>query len=264
MTHLVIAGQGTVGLEVAAEAGEALEATVVVVPVGGGGLVAGVATALAHTRPGTRVIGVTAAGAPAMRAALDAGRVVELESAATMADGIALRSVGELTLAHVQAYVDDVVTVTEEEISRALLLCLERAKAVVEPAGAVALAGLLSGRVPGQGPAVAVLSGGNVDPLLLIRLIDHGLSATGRYLALRVVLDDQPGSLAALANAVATMGLNVLEVTHRRAGVTVGVREVEVLMVLETRDPGHRDDIVAALRGGGFRVEPPHTGHDGG
>jgi threonine dehydratase len=190
-----------------------------------------------------------------MRAALDAGHVVTLDEVATMADGIALPSVCDVTLAHVQAYVDDVVTVTEEEISRALLLCLERAKAVVEPAGAVSVAALLSGRIKGTGPAAAVLSGGNVDPLLLIRLIDHGLSAAGRYLALRIVLDDRPGSLAALTSEVARLGLNVLEVTHRRSGVTVGVREVEVLLTLETRDPSHRQEIIDALRRAGFRVE---------
>ena len=170
----------------------------------------------------------------------------------TMADGIAVRSVSELTLAHVKAYVDDVVTVTEEEISRALLLLIERAKAVVEPAGAVGLAPCSAGKVPGSGTAVAVLSGGNVDPLLLMKLIDHGLSAAGRYLLLRIVLGDQPGALAALTGAIADMGLNVLEVEHHRSGLTLGVDEVEVLVTLETRDPEHRDDIVTGLQATGF------------
>jgi len=250
---LIVAGQGTVGLEIAEESDDDLE--VVVVPVGGGGLVAGIATALAHTRRSVKVIGVEAAGAPAMRAALDGGRTVALDRVATMADGIALRSVCDLTLAHVKAYVDDVVMVSEEEISRALLLLIERSKAVVEPAGAVALAAILSGRIPGSGPALAVLSGGNVDPLLLMKLIDHGLSAAGRYVLLRIVLGDQPGALAALTAAVAGMGLNVLEVEHHRAGVRLGVDEVEVLLTLETRDPEHRHDIVALLHEAGFRVE---------
>jgi threonine dehydratase len=249
---LVIAGQGTVGLEIADDAPD-LET--VVVPVGGGGLIAGVATALAHTRHTVRVVGVEAAGAPAMRAALDAGRCVPLDSLSTMADGIAVRSVCELTLAHVQAYVDDVVTVTEEEISRALLLLIERAKAVVEPAGAVGLAAILAGKIKGKGTALAVLSGGNVDPLLLMKLIDHGLSAAGRYLLLRIVLDDAPGALAGLLAAVAKMGLNVLEVEHHRSGVRLGVDEVEVLVTLETRDPDHRQGIVTALEVAGFRVE---------
>jgi threonine dehydratase len=249
---LVVAGQGTLGLELTQQAAEA---EAVLVPVGGGGLLAGVATALAHTSPEVKVIGVEAAGAAAMRSSLDAGRCVTLDSVTTMADGIAVRCVSELTLAHAQAYVDDVVTVSEEEISQALLLLVERAKAVVEPAGAVGLAAILAGRVPGRGPAVAVLSGGNVDPLVLTKLIDHGLSAAGRYLLLRIVLSDKPGALAALTDAVARMRLNVLSVEHHRAGLDLGVDEVEVLLTLETRDPSHRHEVVAALRGQGFNVD---------
>jgi threonine dehydratase len=248
----VIAGQGTIGLELA---DEAPEAEVVVVPVGGGGLISGIAAALAHTARSVRVVGVEAEGAAAVRASLDAGRCVAFDGVSTMADGIAIKSPSELTLAHIHAFVDDVVTVTEEEISRALLLLLERAKAVVEPAGAVGLAAILAGKVAGTGPALAVLSGGNVDPLLLIKLIDHGLSAAGRYLVLRIVLDDRPGALARLTAAVAGLGLNVLEVEHHRAGVTVGVAEVEVMMTVETRDPGHRDEVVDALRATGFTVD---------
>jgi threonine dehydratase len=249
---LILAGQGTVGLELA---DEAPEAEVVVVPVGGGGLIAGVATALAHTRRGIKVIGVEAAGAASMKASVAAGRSVPLERVATMADGIAVRSTCELTLAHTQAYVDDLVTVDEEEISRAMLLLLERAKAVVEPAGAVGLAAILAGRIPGTGPVVAVLSGGNVDPLLLIKLIDHGLTAAGRYLMLRIVIDDRPGALAGLTAALATMGLNVLDVEHHRSGLTLAVDEVEVTITVETRDPSHRHQVVTDLQEAGYRVE---------
>lgn len=249
---LVIAGQGTVGMEVAEEAPEA---EVVVVPVGGGGLISGMAVALAHLRPGVRVVGVEAAGAASMRASLDAGRCVTLPAVRTMADGIALRCPSPLTFAHVRAYVDDVVTVTEEQISQALVLLLERAKAVVEPAGAVSLAAVLAGLVPGTGPAVAILSGGNVDPLLLVKLIDHGLSSAGRYLMLRIVLGDRPGSLAALTQRVAALELNVLSVEHHRTGADLGVDEVEVLLTLETRGPAHRDDVVAALTADGLRVD---------
>jgi threonine dehydratase len=249
----IIAGQGTLGLELAEEADPGVE--VVVVPVGGGGLISGVATALAHTRRDVKVIGVEAAGAAGMKAALEAGHPVPVGRIATMADGIAVRSVSDLTLAHTKAYVDEVVVVTEEEISRALLLLIERAKAVVEPAGAVGLAALLAGKIPGSGPAVAILSGGNVDPLLLMKLIDHGLSAAGRYLLLRIVLGDQPGALAALTGAIAEMGLNVLEVEHHRSGLKLGVDEVEVLVTLETRDPEHREDIVTRLQRSGFAVE---------
>ena len=245
----VIAGQATIGSEIAEEAPDA---EVVVVPVGGGGLISGIATALAHARPGMKVIGVEAEGAAAMKASITEGRVVTIDRPTTMADGIAVRAPSELTLAHARAYVDDVVTVTEEEISRALLLLLERAKAVVEPAGAVALAALLAGKVDGDGPAVAVLSGGNVDPLLLIKLIEHGLSAAGRYLRLRIVLPDRPGSLASTTSAVASLGLNVLAVEHHRAGVHLGVDEVEVLFTVETRDPDHRQEIVDALRSKGI------------
>jgi threonine dehydratase len=250
---LVIAGQGTIGLELA---DEVPEAEVVVVAIGGGGLISGVATALAGTRPDVRVVGVEAAGAAAVRASLDAGRLVRLDRVATMADGIAAKSPCELTMAHIRAHVHDVVTVNEEDISRAVLLLLERAKAVVEPAGAVTLAALLAGKVPGTGPVVTVLSGGNVDPLLLIKLIDHGLTAAGRYLLLRIVLDDRPGALAGLTRAVADMGLNVLSVEHHRSGVALPLDRVEVLVTVETRDPEHRDQVVAELRGAGYDAAP--------
>jgi threonine dehydratase len=250
---LIIAGQGTIGLELAEEVPDA---EVVAVPVGGGGLVAGVSTALAHARRSVRVVGVEAAGAPTMRAALDAGRPVCLDHLATMADGIAVRSTTELALAHVRAYVDDVVTVGEEEISQAMLLLLERAKAVVEPAGAVGLAAILAGRVPGHGPAVAVVSGGNVDPLLLIKLIGHGLSAAGRYLVLRVVMADRPGALAGLTSKLAAMSANVLEVEHHRSGLGLALSEVELTLTLETRDAEHRRAVLEDLRRAGYRVTP--------
>ena len=229
---LIIAGQGTIGLELLVEAPEA---EVVLVPIGGGGLISGIATALGRR---ARVVGIKVANPKA-----------------TMADGIAVKSPSALTTAHIDALVDDVVTVTEEEISHAVVLLLERAKAVVEPAGAVGLAALLAGKVAGSGPAVAVLSGGNVDPLLLTKLIEHGLSAAGRYLVLRVVVRDRPGALAELTAAVATMGLNVLSVDHHRAGLDLAVDEVEVLLTLETRDPEHRDEVVSSLRSAGYRVD---------
>ena len=250
---LIVAGQGTIGLELAAEAPEA---ETVVVPVGGGGLISGVAAALAAVRPEARVVGVEAAGAPTMVASLEAGRCVTLPRLHTMADGIALKSPSPLTLAHVQALVDDVVLVGEEEISQALLLLLERAKAVVEPSGAVALAAVLSGKVGGSGPVVVLLSGGNVDPLLLTKVIDHGLSAAGRYVVLRVVVDDTPGSLAALTAEVDRLGLNVLSVEHHRSGLDLDLDKVEIRLTLETRNAVHRGQIVADLERAGYRVEP--------
>jgi threonine dehydratase len=250
---LIIAGQGTIGLELAEEAPQA---GTVVVSVGGGGLIAGIATALAALRPEVRVVGVEADGAACMRASVHAGHCVGLEELSTMADGIAVRSPAPLTLAHVRAHVHDLVTVTEEEISQALLLLLERVKAVVEPAGAAALAAILSGKVPGGGPVVAVLSGGNVDPLLLIKVIDHGLSAAGRYVVLRVVLDDRPGALAGLTTEVARLGLNVLSVEHHRSGLDLDMEQVEVRLTLETRNTIHSDEVVDDLRRLGYKVEP--------
>ncbi|MHB1536209.1 MAG: threonine ammonia-lyase [Acidimicrobiales bacterium] len=249
----VIAGQGTVGLELAEETPDA---QVVVVPVGGGGLLAGVATALAHTRRHVRVVGVEAAGAPTMTEALAAGRPVTLGTMTTMADGIAVRACSELTLAHVQAYVDDVVTVDEEQISQAMLLLIERAKAVVEPSAATALAAILAGKVAGNGPAVALLSGGNVDPLLLTKLIEHGLSAAGRYLVLRIVTDDRPGALAAPTAELARLDLNVLDVEHHRGRRALGVTEVEVQVTVETRNEDQHKEVTDALAAAGYRVAP--------
>lgn len=249
---LVIAGQGTVGLEILQQAPEV---EVIVVPVGGGGLLAGVAAAVKAVRPGVQVIGVEAEGAASMQASLAAGHPVQLESVRTIADGIAVKTPSELTLAHAAALADDVVAVSDEEIGRALILLLERTKAVVEPAGAVGLAALLAGKVPPGGPVALVLSGGNVDSLMLTRLIEHGLSAVGRFLRLRIVVPDRPGALARITGTIARLGLNVQEVEHHRAGVRVAIDEVEVLVTLETRDPEHRIAVVRDLRAAGFEVD---------
>jgi len=249
----IIAGQGTLGLEVL---DQVPDAGVVVVPVGGGGLIGGVAAAIKLTRPDVRVVGVEAVGAPTLTRALEAGHPVRLEQLSTMADGIALRSVSERTLAHANAFVDDVVLVDEEEMTRAILLLTERAKAVVEPAGAASLAAVLSGRVGGSGTAVPVLSGGNVDPLLLTKLIEHGLSVAGRYLVLRIVIADHPGALAALTALLARMGLNVLDVEHHRSGRSLGLAEVEVMVTVETRNFDHHREVLAALAGAGYRASP--------
>jgi threonine dehydratase len=248
---LIIAGQGTVGLEVVAEAPEA---GTVVVPVGGGGLLAGVAVAVKALRPDVRVVGVEAAGAAAMQASLAAGAPVTLASCATMADGIAVKAPSPLTFEHAAALVDEVVTVSEEDISRAVLLLLERAKAVVEPAGAVGLAALLAGVVPGDDPAVAILSGGNVDPMLLTRLVEHGLTAAGRYLRLAVVLADRPGQLRDLSTCVAELGANVLSIEHHRAGVGLAVGDAQVSLMLEAQDRAHGEHLIEALRRAGFTV----------
>ncbi|HWE55123.1 MAG TPA: threonine ammonia-lyase [Acidimicrobiales bacterium] len=250
----VIAGQGTVGLEILEEAPEA---EAVVVPAGGGGLLAGVGAAIAQA-PGTHrpaVIGVEALGAPTLSAALAAGHPVTLERVATMADGIAVARCSELTLAHARAFAQAVVTVDEEEISRAMLLAVERAKAAVEPAGAAPLAAVLSERVPGDGPVVVILSGGNVDPLLLMKMIEHGLTAAGRYLTLRVVMADRVGALASLTSELARLRLNVLDVEHHRSGRRLAVSEVEVQVTVETRDRAHHDEVVRALKAAGYQVD---------
>jgi len=203
----VVAGQGTVGLEIFEEAPTA---EAVVVPVGGGGLLGGVAAAmhLAAQKAGSpppAVYGVEPEGAPTMTLALKEGRPVTLAHMSTMADGVAVARCSELTLRLAQRYVAGVVLVAEEEISQAMLLLAERAKAVVEPSGATALAAVLSHKVPGEGEVVSVLSGGNVDPLLLTKLIEHGLSSAGRYLSLRVVMADRVGSLAGLTACLASL-----------------------------------------------------------
>ncbi|HEX6310238.1 MAG TPA: threonine ammonia-lyase [Acidimicrobiia bacterium] len=250
---LVIAGQGTLGLELAEQAPEV---ATFVIPIGGGGLAGGVAAALKACRPECRVVGVEAAGAPDMQRSLAAGHPVTLERVDTIADGIAVKRVSALTLAHAQAFLDDVVTVDDEEISRALVLLLERAKAVVEPAGAAALAAVLADRVGGApGSAVAaVVSGGNVDPALLTRLVHHGLEAAGRHLFLRVVLEDRPGALHELLGVIARLGINVVEVDHHRTGISLPVGETEVGLAVETRDRTQQDVARRAIREAGFRV----------
>jgi threonine dehydratase len=251
----VIAGQGTLGLELVEQAPAA---TTVVAPIGGGGLVSGIAVAYKALRPDVRIVGVEAAGATPMLAAKQAGRPVDLVGVQTIADGIAVHRVADLTLAHVEALVDDVVTVTDEEIARAMLLLLERRKCVVEPAGATTLAAVLAGRVGGEpgGAVCAVLSGGNVDAALLVRLIEHGLAAAGRYLVMRIALADRPGELARLVSVIAELGLNVIDVEHHRTGPELPIEQVQVSLTVATRDPEHRDAVVAAVRSRGYLVEP--------
>ena len=247
----VVAGQGTVGLELALEVPDA---EVIAVPVGGGGLIGGIGVAVADRMPGVRVVGVEAAGAASMAAALRKGAPVTLDSLSTMADGIALRSVSHLTLELAKAHVSEMVTVDEEEISRAVLLLLERCKWVVEPAGAAALAAVLAGKIQGSGEVAVVLSGGNVDPLLLTRLIEHGMSASSRFVIMRVVLSDRPGALAGLTAALAELRLNVLSVDHHRRSAELDWDQTEVLLTLETRDPEHRGGVVPFLEERGYHA----------
>ena len=241
----VIAGQGTIGLELAEQVGE-LET--VVVPVGGGGLASGVALALKSLRPETKLIGVQADACAPFAGSDQLGF--------TIAEGIMVKKPGELTSAILEDQLDAVVTVTDEEISEAIVLLLERAKLAVEGAGAASVAALLSGRVEGTGPAVAILSGGNIDPTLLIQIMRHGLTLAGRYLVVRTRLPDRPGELIKLLSLFAEEHANVVSVEHHREGMDVPVSETEVEATLLTRDRAHCETILAAMRDRGYAVEP--------
>jgi threonine dehydratase len=232
---VVIAGQGTIGLELA---DQVPDAEAVLVPVGGGGLAAGIAVALKHVRPDVRVIGVQAG-----------------LSGFTIADGIFVKSPGELTMRILDGLLDDMVDVTDEEISEAIVLLLERAKLVVEGAGAVGVAALLAGKVSGSGPVAALLSGGNIDPTLLISVMQHGLTSAGRYLVLRTRVPDRPGELVKLLTLIAEERVNVVSVEHHREGMQVSVAETEVELTLSTRDEEHAAGLVETMRAWGYPVE---------
>lgn len=247
----VIAGQGTVALEILEQCPEV---KTIVTGVGGGGLISGMAVAAKALRPDVRVIGVQAAGAAAFPPSLKAGEPVRLASYSTIADGIAVGRPGELTFTHVRKLVDDIVTVSEEDISRALLMLLERGKQVVEPAGAVGVAALLAGAVQVEAPVVAVLSGGNIDPLLMLRVIEHGLAAAGRYLRVTVRCSDRPGQLASLLHEIAEHRANVVDVEHQRANPHLRLGEVEVALSVETRGMEHSETLISALRASGYQV----------
>jgi threonine dehydratase len=246
----IIAGQGTAGLEILEQVPDV---ATVLVCTGGGGLLGGIAAAVKATRPDVTVVGVQAEGAAAWPGSLAGGRPVTLPSMRTIADGIAVGRPGDITFPQVQALVDDIVTVGEDALARALLLCLERAKLLVEPAGAAAVAALMEHPRRFATPAVAVLSGGNIDPLVLLHVIQHGMAAAARYLSLRVRTADRPGALARLLALVGEQGANVVDVAHSRiSGVPLG--DVDVHLALETRGPDHCADLVAALRGAGHTV----------
>ncbi|GIE95905.1 threonine ammonia-lyase [Paractinoplanes rishiriensis] len=249
----VIAGQGTVGLEIIEQCPEA---TTIVTAVGGGGLISGIAVAAKALRPAIRVVGVQASGVAAYPPSLAAGRPTKLPHGVTIADGIAVRRPGDLPFAHVSKMVDDVVTVTDEDLSAALLVLLERHKMVVEPAGGAAVAALLTGayRPPADGPVVAVLSGGNIDPMLLLRVIEHGLASAGRFLRLAVRCGDRPGELARLLAEIAEQRANVVDVAHSRESPRLSFGEVEVALSVETRGPDHSAALISMLRGSGYRV----------
>jgi threonine dehydratase len=232
----VIAGQGTIGLELA---GELRDVETFVVPVGGGGLAAGVAIALRSLRPRVRIVGVQAG---------KTGR-------GTIADGIAVKHPGELTMAILEDLLDDIVHVEDEEIAEAITLLLERAKLVVEGAGAASTAALLDGIVGGEGEVCVLLSGGNIDPTMLISVMRHGLTLAGRYLAFRTRIADRPGSLVELLELIAAERGNVVSVEHHREGMAIDVVETEVSLTVITRDEAHCGQLIAALESRGYQVD---------
>jgi threonine dehydratase len=246
-----IAGQGTVGLEIIEQCPDV---RTIVIPVGGGGLASGIAIAAKAHDPGIRIIGVQAEAAAPLPPSIAAGHPVRIEAGPTMADGIRVSHVGELTFPILSELAERILTVSEDALSRALLLCLERAKLLVEPAGAAAVAAVLERLHAFEPPVVAVLSGGNIDPLLLAKVLRRGLSAAGRYLSFRCRLPDRPGALATLLAELASLGANVLGVAHERGGLQLDMDEVEVLLQVETRGPAHCEEVITRLRRAGYTL----------
>jgi len=230
----VIAGQGTIGLELAEQAPDA---ETVLVPIGGGGLAAGIALALKERRPGVRAVGVVC------------------QPGFTIADGIAVKHPGELPSSILERVLDDTIQVSDEEITEALVLCVERTKLLVEGAGAVGLAALLAGRVPGKGSVAAVLSGGNIDATTLISVLRHGLTEAGRFLAVRLLIPDRPGELRNVLDRIADGRGNVVSVDHHREGRTTTALQTELEIIVATRDEEHCQELLAALRRAGYTVE---------
>ncbi|WP_439592218.1 threonine ammonia-lyase [Microbacterium sp.] len=249
----IIAGQGTLGLELYDQVPD-LET--VVLGIGGGGLIAGVAAALkaraAADGRSIRIIGVQAENSAAYPSSLAAGHPLDVATKPTIADGIAVARPGNLPFEIIRELVDEVVTVSDDDIARALLMLLERAKQVVEPAGAVGVAAILAGKVDASGPTVSVLSGGNIDPLLLQRVVAHGLSASGRYMSLQIPLPDRPGQLARVSELLAQAGANVIEVLHTRHGQGLQISEVILQLSVETRGEEHRAHVIATLEAAGY------------
>jgi len=249
----VIAGQGTLGLEIL---GQHPNIEAIVAPIGGGGLIGGIACAVKETNPSIKIFGVQPSRIPSMKAAVLEGKPVTLDPAKTIADGIAVRRAGERTLPLVQKYVDDIVTVEEEEIANAILLLLEREKTLAEGAGAAALAAVLNRKLPLAGKRVAVLvCGGNIDVTLLARIIERGLVKDGRLVRLRVHLPDYPGALYRLTGILAEHRANIVETAYDRAyhGVNLGDTAIDITM--ETRGTDHIDELIVALEDAGYTHE---------
>lgn len=249
----IIAGQGTVALEIL----EAMpQLGTLIVPIGGGGLIAGIALTAKQSRPGVRVIGVQASGANATYLAYHNRYTGPLQTVSTIADGLMTRAPGDLTLPIIREYVDAVVTVDDTAITQAVVLLVERAKTIAEPAGATALAALLSGAITphdlGDGPTCVIVSGGNVDLNLIDRIMQRGLGAAGRHLRLRTKLSDRPGVLRHLSGILADHAVNIIDVVHHRLGPSIAINEVELEVMLEVRDREHGALVLQALRDAGY------------
>lgn len=252
---LIIAGQGTIGIEIL---DDLPDVDIIVVPIGGGGLISGIASAARAIRPGVRIIGVQTAACPSAVKALDAGRSVKVEAQRSIADGIAVKQIGEVPFKIIRKKVDEIVTVDEDSIAEAVLMLLETNKVLAEGAGAVPAAALLSGAVrvsPGQ-KAVLVISGGNMDSPLLDRVLRKGLTGHGRIMSFSIRLDDIPGALASLLAVIAGTGANVLQIYHNRGGVGLSIYQSLVELEIETRNFDHIEQILEALDAAGYKVQP--------
>ena len=249
----IIAGQGTLGLEML---NDLPDADAIVVPIGGGGLISGIAIAARALKPDITIIGVQAAGAASSRASLDAGELLTLPAITTIADGIAVKRPGALTYSIIEKLVDDVVLVKDEAIINAVLLLMERCKMLVEGAGAAGLAALLSGAIQLKGKKVLVpLTGGNIDINLVSRFIEHGLASAGRYFVIHTRLTDRPGELMRMLNIISEMRINVIDVRHQRISSRLPIMQREETITLETRDHAQCEDLLRRLRADGYMVE---------
>ena len=248
----VIAGQGTIGLEILEQCPDIRS---IVVPIGGGGLLAGIATAVKSVAPHVKVYGVQASGAPAMYLSKHAGKWVETPEAQTIADGIAVKSPGKITFDLIQKYVDDIFVVKDDDIAATILLMMERAKMISEGAGAIGLAAMLHGNIPHADKTAAVISGGNIDVNMISRIIENGLVKSGRRIKLLTHLTDRPGELRRFVSYIEEYKANIVYVYHEHAGRNLPIGQTQVEMDLETRDHAHAEILVAALRRAGYRVE---------
>ena len=248
---MVIAGQGTIGLEIM---DDLPDVDTIVVPIGGGGLASGVAAAVKMLHPNVKVIGVQAAGAAGMKASIDAGHVVSLGAAKTIADGIAVKKPGELTFELCSRYLDEIVTVDDDEIAQAILFLMERGKMVAEGAGAAPVAAIMNRKFDVSGKVAAVISGGNIDVTMISRIIEKGLLRAGRMTKLRILMQDRPGQLEMASRIIAAEGANVMVVHHDRTDVDLDIRDAILEITMETQDRKHAQRVIDALRAGGFQV----------